>query len=77
MMSKRMRGSMLAAATAIGAAAFVAPVAAEDLTVVSFGGAYQEGQSKALFQPAAKALGIKLKEETYTGIGEIQGGSHA
>ena len=31
--------------------------ASAQLTIVSFGGAYQEGQSKALFQPAAKALG--------------------
>ena len=30
------------------------------LTIVSFGGAYQEAQSKALFQPAAKALGIEI-----------------
>ena len=29
-------------------------------------------QSKALFQPAAKALGIKLKEETYTGIADLR-----
>ena len=59
------RQLMLAAATAIGAAA-------EDLTVVSFGGAYQEGQSKALFQPAGKALGINVKEETYTGIADLR-----
>lgn len=38
---------------------------AQELTVTSFGGAYQEGQSKALFQPAAKAMNIKVKEETY------------
>lgn len=44
---------------------------AQELTVVSFGGAYQDGQSKALFQPAAKALNIKLKEETYTGISAV------
>lgn len=44
---------------------------AQELTVVSFGGAYQDGQSKALFQPAAKALGVKLKEETYTGISAV------
>ena len=42
------------------------------LTIVSFGGAYQEGQSKALFQPAAKALGITVKEETYTGIADLR-----
>src|SRR5215470_15533174 len=42
------------------------------LTVVSFGGSYQEAQSKALFQPAAKALGITVKEETYTGIADLR-----
>lgn len=46
--------------------------AAAQLTIVSFGGAYQEGQSKALFQPAAKALGITIKEETYTGIADLR-----
>ena len=45
---------------------------AQDLTVVSFGGAYKAGQSKALFQPAAAALGFKLKEETYTGIADLR-----
>jgi putative spermidine/putrescine transport system substrate-binding protein len=42
------------------------------LTVVSFGGAYQDAQSKALFQPAAKAMGITLREETYTSIAELR-----
>jgi putative spermidine/putrescine transport system substrate-binding protein len=45
---------------------------AQQLTVVSFGGSYQEAQSKALFQPAAKALGITVKEETYTGIADLR-----
>src|SRR5688572_28851554 len=60
--------------TGLGAilAALVVPAAAQQLTVVSFGGAYQEGQSKALFQPAAKALGITIKEETYTGIADLR-----
>lgn len=46
--------------------------AAPELTVVSFGGSYQEAESKALFQPAAKALGITVKELTYTGIGDLR-----
>ena len=46
--------------------------AAQEITVVSFGGSYQEGQSKALFQPAAKALNMKVKEETYTGIADLR-----
>jgi putative spermidine/putrescine transport system substrate-binding protein len=53
--------------------ALVSSVAmAQELTVTSFGGAYQEGQSKALFQPAAKAMNIKVKEETYTGIADLR-----
>ena len=64
-----------AAAIAAGAslALLAAPVLAQQqLTVVSFGGAYQDGQSKALFQPAAKALGIVVKEETYSGIADLR-----
>ena len=61
------------ASTAAWAALSVATSAhAQELTVVSFGGSYQEAQSKALFQPAAKALGIKVKEETYTGIADLR-----
>jgi putative spermidine/putrescine transport system substrate-binding protein len=52
-----------------GASAFAG---AQELTVVSFGGSYQDAQSKALFVPAAKALGIKLKEETYTSIADLR-----
>lgn len=60
--------SAVAGVIALGGAT---SVGAQELTVVSFGGAYQDGQSKALFQPAAKALNIKLKEETYTGISAV------
>jgi putative spermidine/putrescine transport system substrate-binding protein len=45
---------------------------AQQVTAVSFGGSYQEAQSKALFQPAAKAMGITVKEETYTGIADLR-----
>ena len=57
---------------ALVAATTVAAPAAAQLTVVSFGGSYQEAQSKAVFQPAAKAMGITIKEETYTGIGDLR-----
>ena len=63
-------GLVLASTTAI--ASLGTSVLAQELTVVSFGGAYQDAQSKALFQPAAKVLGIKLKEETYTGIADLR-----
>lgn len=60
------------ALTTLSAAAGFAGNAAAQLTIVSFGGSYQEGQSKAVFQPAAKALGITVKEETYTGIADLR-----
>ena len=49
------RSSLLSAILAAAAVLAAPAVGAQELTVVSFGGAYQEGQSKALFQPAAKA----------------------
>ncbi|BBK41999.1 ABC transporter substrate-binding protein [Allostella vacuolata] len=66
-----MRNRAIPAAT-IAVLLAAGPALAQDLTVVSFGGAYQAGQSKALFQPAAAAMGIKLKEETYTGIADLR-----
>jgi len=65
-------GLVTALATVTVTVLAVQSAAAQQLTVVSFGGAYQEGQSKALFQPAAKALGITVKEETYTGIADLR-----
>ncbi len=61
-----------ACAAVLGAGCLAASAQAEELTVVSFGGSYQDAQSKALFQPAAKALGITVKEETYTGIADLR-----
>ena len=62
------------AAALLGGASLVwsQAVTAQQVTAVSFGGAYQEAQSKALFQPAAKAMGITVKEETYTGIADLR-----
>lgn len=37
--------------------------AEDSITVTSWGGTYQEAESKAMFQPAAQALGITIKED--------------
>jgi putative spermidine/putrescine transport system substrate-binding protein len=68
------RRTLLGSALAVAGGSVLprAARAAPELTVVSFGGAYQEAESKALFQPAAKALGITVKELTYTGIAELR-----
>jgi len=45
---------------------------ADDLTIASWGGSYQEAQSKALFEPAEKAMGIAVKQETYGGMSDVK-----
>ena len=64
------------------AALFAAPraAAARDLTVVSWGGAYQDAQTKIYFEPFMKATGIKMIEESWNGgIGmlraKVEGGN--
>ena len=47
-------------------------IADETLRIVSWGGAYQKGQSLGIFQPAAKAMGITVKEDTYGGISDVK-----
>ena len=67
MMNKRLLNRLPALSALVLAAGFAGSAVAQ-LTVVSFGGSYQDAQSKALFQPAAKAIGATAKEETYTSI---------
>ena len=47
-------------------------IAEDTLRIVSWGGAYQKGQSLGIFQPAAKAMGITVKEDTYGGISDVK-----
>jgi putative spermidine/putrescine transport system substrate-binding protein len=56
--------SLLLAGTAALAAL---PAAAQELTVVSWGGAYQDSQREAFFKPYAKDTGAKITEEEYNG----------
>lgn len=44
----------------------------KEITVASWGGSYQEAQSKALFEPAAEAMGIAVKQETYGGMADVR-----
>jgi putative spermidine/putrescine transport system substrate-binding protein len=60
---------------AAAAAALVAagPAAAEGtITIASWGGAYQDAQRKAWFEPTAEALGITIKEDTTSGIADVR-----
>src|SRR3569623_1849523 len=68
-------------AAAFGISAALMTVAqARDLTVVSWGGAYQEAQKKVYFEPFKKATGIPMNDESWDGgIGvlraKVQGGA--
>lgn len=58
---------------ALLAAAWTGPATAEEsITFSSWGGAFQEAERKAFLEPAAKALGIVIKEDTTNGIADVR-----
>lgn len=72
-MDKRKLLKTTVAFVALSAAtAFAAPAQADELTAVSWGGALQDAQSKTLWQPAAKVMGITVREETYGGMADLR-----
>lgn len=55
------------AVVAFTAFGWVSAALAEDtVTIASWGGTYQEAQNKAFFEPAAKALGITVRQDNVT-----------
>jgi putative spermidine/putrescine transport system substrate-binding protein len=70
-MSQRWR---IGALTAAGAFVLVAgTAAAADLTVTSWGGAYQDAQREVYFEPFKEATGINLVEDVWNGgVGAIR-----
>lgn len=63
----KLAGLLMTGAAAIALSA-ARPAAAEDqLTVVSWGGAYQESQREAFFKPFQKDASVKMTEEEYNG----------
>lgn len=72
------RRAVLKAAVGVGAMAMASglwagqALATDTVVVASWGGSYQKAQSLALFEPAAKAMGIIVKEETYGGMSDVR-----
>ena len=71
-MLKKTKLFALAATAAFAIGATATATVAADLTIASWGGSYQAAQSKAIFQPVAKKLGIKITEESYGGISDVR-----
>lgn len=64
----KLRTILATAAIAMTAVATVATRAeARDLTIVSWGGAYQDAQREVYFRPFTKATGIPIKEDSWDG----------
>jgi len=68
------------AAAFSASAALVTVAEARDLTVVSWGGAYQDAQKKVYFEPFKKASGTPMNDESWDGgVGvlraKVQGGA--
>ncbi|MEI9415310.1 ABC transporter substrate-binding protein [Mesorhizobium sp. Cs1321R2N1] len=62
-----MRFSMKSCLLGIAIAAMSYPAFADGLTVVSWGGALQDAQTKAFFDPFAKEKGITISQDTWSG----------
>ena len=65
-------GAIFTVTLSMGYALSAQQVSAQEVTVASWGGSYQDAQSKALFQPVSKAMGVTINEETYKGIGQVR-----
>ncbi|RAZ80430.1 ABC transporter substrate-binding protein [Mesorhizobium atlanticum] len=70
-MTKRLCIHGLAIAGLLASAAVPAS-AADTITVASWGGTYQEAQTKAFFDPTAKDLGITIKQDTTNGLDDVR-----
>ncbi|NAZ37813.1 ABC transporter substrate-binding protein [Rubellimicrobium sp. CFH 75288] len=68
------RRTMRAVSAALAGALLAAPALAQDsVTVVSWGGAYQDAQREVFFRPFEEETGIRVNEETWEGgIGAIR-----
>jgi len=60
----RLRKSIIALSLWVGASS---AWATESITVVSWGGVYEEAQRRAIFDPFTKATGIEVQTATYSG----------
>jgi len=67
-----MKHHLLAGVAAAALAATPLVAAAQSVTIASWGGSYQEAQSKALVEPASAATGVTVKQETYGGMADVR-----
>ncbi len=72
-MKKIAYSALLGATVALFCSAVLAPAQARDLTVVSWGGSYQDAQREIYFKPFSEKLGKPVLDEAWDGgIGVLQ-----
>ncbi len=67
-----MKRSSIFPVTLLALASMGVAAQAAEIVVASGGGALQDAQRKAFFEPAEKALNMKIKESTATGLQEVR-----
>ena len=69
---KALSAGVLAAISCLALAPAAPALAQQILSVASDGGVYQDAERKAFYDPAAKALGITIKDYTLSDITDIR-----
>ncbi len=71
-MKRKTALTLAASLLATTALAGAAQAEGKSLTIASWGGSYQEAQSKALFEPYEANTGNTVKQETYGGMSDVR-----
>ena len=61
-----------AAVFAVGAMLFTGAASADEVVIASYGGSFQDAQTKAFFEPYAKATGVKVTGTTGSGYAKVK-----
>ena len=70
---KRRSATLFALAAATACAIFLQPAMAEELSIMASGGAWQDAQRKAWFEPFSAETGVKIVEQEYLGdLGKVK-----
>ena len=69
---KTFRAAALAVSSLVGLAVTLPALADDNIAVASYGGVYQDALRKAIYDPTAKDLNIKINEFTLSGITDVR-----
>ena len=67
MISRLFAAGALATGAALAAMIAAAPASAQELTITSWGGTYQDAQREIYFEPFSEAHGVEIVEDEYNG----------